>query len=388
MYNRGFVPVIAIFLAAGAILGGAYYISHDGKKNNQDVDVNSGVSTATATIPTSTTTIAATPSPTSGNRSEVRLPNTGTNITTANQARTTNQAATPINSEVFYQSTNGQSIAPVSTGAFNIFLISDGTMWKEGGTYSIEWSPKNTVTARRFNDFKVELIEPQRIDRGPIIIASYSDRTLAEIPRTINFTLPTSLSENVWYAIKITYKTSNENYLGEQGFKGVAYTGTSPSFKITSSDGVTTNTQIGDTSEAVLRATSLNFTQPSTIVEKQTNVPFLRFRLAASGDDVTVTHFALGSPTGNDIFNYVENVKLQVNGELINLQFSNEYLLGTTLWKLDRPITINENGSITATIVADIKPGIKDTELRASLKGGRANTLFNATLHGPTVEVD
>lgn len=407
MEKRGFVPVVALFLAAAAVLGGAYYINEQGTLSNVQINVQDGgaltgttsgdsvgQATASSTSAASAPVSSVSPSPSASARinagvntrantqaqGNVLLPNTGTNITTANQARTTTQAATPANTELFNELT--------STGAFTITLRGDGGIWREGGTYSILWSPRNNVASRRYHDFKVELIEVGRIDRGPVLIASYSNTKLSDIPRTVNFTLPTSMNQNTWYAIRVTYKTSNENYFGDDGYKGSVYIGTSPSFKVGSANGVVTNTELQRITEATLKATSVSFSQPSMIHEKTTNVPFLRFRLAATGDDVTVTHFALGSPSGNDIFNYVENVKANVNGQLIHLQFSNEYLLGTTLWKLDSPIVINEGGSATVTIVADIKPGIKDTSLRAALKGGRANALFSTHLLGPTVEVD
>jgi|GEM_PF-6384470 len=374
IYHRGIAGIIALVLAAAALTGGAYYVS-----TQNDVQLN----------------------PEAANTSEITATSTGQATSTATTTASLNSPSpslkpspTPSDSLVSERVSGNVQAAAASqpvmtaprpiTSSGSLDVILQGTQWKAGGTYTVQWEPERSINERRYSDFKVELIEPNRIDRGPVLIASYSNRDIEDIPRLVRVTLPVTMNTNTLYAIKVTYRTSSENYFGDAGFKGDTYTGVTSSFKIVDSDDAVTTAP----SSGAAALTPLTLSVPSNVRAQSTSVPFVRFRVTSDDGAVILTHLAIGSPTGNNIFNYVENIKAQVNGEVIPLSFSNEYLLGTTLWKLQRSLAIPANSSETITITADIKPGISNISLQAAVKGGRASAPLSGSVTGPTVEVD
>ncbi len=141
--------------------------------------------------------------------------------------------------------------------------------------------------------------------------------------------------------------------------------------------------------QVVGQATISGTMQPIvTNATEKMRTALMSFRLTApSNAPLVVTHLVIGSPVGNDVFNYVENVKANVNGMMIPLWFSNEYVEGTTVWKLETPLTLAQGGSVVVTLYADVKPGLHNASFTMVVKGGRANVALVGSVTGPTISV-
>lgn len=414
MYKKGLISIIILIIAVLVLGVGAYYVTTR-LADDLYVSVNDDSSfgnTESKILDVGTTTGTTSPGMVAGvstgpedfNSNSSFATNSGSLNNTSNSSNRTTSNITTNNSRIEQQpvsvggvglNSNQTASVPTSVaatqlnkGAIDVILHSDGASWRAGGTYAIEWKLNQNISSRKYHDFKVELIEVGRIDVGPVLIASYSNRSIRNIPRSISFTLPASMDANTWYAIKVTYKTSNENYFGDQGFEGRTYVGTSPAFMIENRVQSSVRTQAINGESDTLELDSLSFALPSNVEAQTRNVPFVRMRATAENTSVTLTHLALGSPEGNEIFNYVENVKAEIDGRMMNMTFSNEYLQGTTLWRFDSPVVIPRNSSETITIMADIKPGIHDMTIQGAVKGGRANVAVLGNIIGPRISVE
>lgn len=391
MYTRGYVSLITLAMILLVIAGVVYFLGKNMSLSVSEDDVLYTAGVASSTASSTHIIIGNVAGTSTRDISEVTpTPRATPNVTPANQTSAPQQSPTTVTSQRASTQTSVvqnpiRSISN-SSGDITVRLLNNGTMWRVGETYTIEWEPNSSIRSRSYNDFKVELIEVGRIDVGPVLIATYPNEPIRSIPRRVGFTLPRNMDTDTWYAVKVSYKTSNDNYFGDAGYKGLEYTGTSPSFRIVENRD-TTETRT-TSSGGVLTLTSQSVNVPNDIHEQSRNVPLVRARAQAKGSPITLTHLAVGSPTGNEVFNYIENVKAEVNGRRIGMAFSNEYLLGTTLWKFDEPVYVNEGDSVTITLVADIKPGIRDMDLRAVISGGRANGSVEGRVVGPTVSVD
>lgn len=370
MKKRGFIGPLVLLLVLIALGIGFYLFRSSGNdlaRNNYVITQNTasttenGIATSSIsnTIQNETQTVSA-PKPATSQKATAKstarpvgLPNTG-NVTSQ---------STPV--------------PFINTGVLSVFLPGDIGPWVPGSLHGVTWAYNGTIATRAYSEFTVELIEPNRLDRGPLLLARYN-LPLSSVPNYMSWTVPTSYDANDWYAIRVTYKTSDKNDFGSN-FSGATYVGVSPYFKITPQ---AAGSYAGN-------ATISNTTQPgvTTAVEKET-IPLVRFTISApASEQAVITSLAVGSPVGNEVFNYVENLKATINGTTIPLSFINEYMSGTTIWKLATPLTIAANTSVTVTLQADVKPGLHNASFTMAVKGGQGNVNVVGSVTGQTVTV-
>ncbi len=273
-----------------------------------------------------------------------------------------------------YQVVTTNNTNAITTGGDVSITVPRGPLTR-GDTYPITWTPSGNLTSYEYSSVKIELIEPYRADRGPVLVAAYTE-PLGSLPRTLQWTVPQSLVPGTTYALKLTYATSHDNYFGSNGFSGKTYRGTSVYFTVADDD-----------SEGLIKLTTT--TQPGTqhVAPDTKGVTLVRANISSDRNSI-LTYLAVGSPEGNEIFNHVENLKALVAGETIPMEFTNEYLQGTTLWRLTTPLTLSANSTTKISLVADIKPGHHPTSVVTSIKGGRATVPVSGRVDGSTLIIE
>jgi hypothetical protein len=101
-----------------------------------------------------------------------------------------------------------------------------------------------------------------------------------------------------------------------------------------------------------------------TVGPEVREVSLLRFVIANPNNTPSVVvRLSIGSVTGNDLFNYIENMKVVTDDDYVaSLRFDNRYHNGLVLWNLSSPLLIPAGESRELTFYADTKPGLPTTE--------------------------
>jgi hypothetical protein len=147
----------------------------------------------------------------------------------------------------------------------------------------------------------------------------------------------------------------------------------------------TANTATARTTDedAVIRSHSS--TPSGTFEANERDVPIIIFRITApASNDLVLTHLGIGAESGNDIFNYIENMRIITeDGRSIPVSFVRRYLDGIVLWKLGKSIVVNEGETMRVRFVADVKPGVPDDRAFVPVvNGGMGNVDIDGSARG------